>query len=196
MHRLRRLRLQRGWNVDELARRAGVSRTTMYLLETGKTATPRAKTLRQIADTLGVAVEDLDSGRASGNPKAEPSLHEEQTEPLRSRNYDRELNLMLNGLVYSVFQATPRLFSEWTNDDWDELYSTFGVGGAMTEEGILFAAEQINRKRTICHQLQVILETEHGETAARVIGALYQLATAPPAVLEKESPFDTPVIDA
>ncbi|MEX1231842.1 MAG: helix-turn-helix transcriptional regulator [Planctomycetaceae bacterium] len=183
MHRLRRLRLQRGWNVEELARRARVSRTTMYLLETGKTAMPRAKTLQQIAATLGVEVEELAPEWASAS-----SDHDD--EPSRSQSYDRAINKSLNGLVDRVFQASPQLFGDWSQADWDELYSTYGVGGALTEEGISAAAEQINRKRTICHQLQVVLETEHAETAARVIQALYQLATTPPVLAGGELPCD------
>lgn len=183
MHRLRRLRLQRGWNVEELARQAGVSRTTMYLLETGKTAMPRAKTLQQIAATLGVEVEEL-------APEWASALSAHDDEASRSRSYDRAINKSLNGLVDRVFQASPQLFGDWSQADWDELYSTYGVGGALTEEGISAAAEQINRKRTICHQLQVVLETEHAETAARVIQALYQLATTPPLLAGAEVPCD------
>jgi transcriptional regulator with XRE-family HTH domain len=183
MHRLRRLRLQRGWNVEELARQAGVSRTTMYLLETGKTAMPRAKTLQQIAATLGVEVEEL-------APEWASALSAHDDEASRSRSYDRAINKSLNGLVDRVFQASPQLFGDWSQADWDELYSTYGVRGALTEEGISAAAEQINRKRTICHQLQVVLETEHAETAARVIQALYQLATTPPMLAGAELPCD------
>lgn len=183
MHRLRRLRLQRGWNVEELARRAGISRTTMYLLETGKTAMPRAKTLQQIAETLGVDVEELAPGWAAATPGGDADGGEDGDDSPRTRTYDRALNKSLNALVDGVFHASPALFADWSQSDWDELYSTYGVGGALTEAGVLQAAEQINRKRTLCHQLQVVLETEHAETAAGIIEALYQLVTRPPGTM-------------
>ncbi|MFN0198717.1 MAG: helix-turn-helix transcriptional regulator [Planctomycetaceae bacterium] len=175
-HRLRRLRLQRGWNVEELARRAGVSRTTMYLLEKGITATPRAKTLQQIARTLDVPVEELapewtllsDDRIETGNV---PSLE---------RTYERAINRSLNNVVETVYEAHPQLFLNWSQTDWDELYGTFGVGGALTPAGVLDSAEKINRRRTVAHQLQVVLETEHAETAVRLIQALYQLALTQP----------------
>ncbi len=176
-HRLRRLRLQRGWNVEELARRAGVSRTTMYLLEKGITSAPRAKTLQQIARTLDVPVEEL-APEWTHSPDEEKDFP--HAEPV-GRTYERVLNRSLKRIVEDVYDRIPRLFSGWSQTDWDELYSTFGVGGALTTAGVQNAVEKINRRRDVSHQLQVVLETEHAETAVRLIQALYQLAlTAPP----------------
>ena len=178
-HRLRRLRLQRGWNVEELARRAGVSRTTMYLLEKGITATPRAKTLQQIARTLDVPVEEL------APEWTHLSDDRNETGNIRSpeRTYERAINRSLNSVVENIYDSHPQLFLNWSPTDWDELYGTFGVGGALTPAGVLDSAEKINRRKTVAHQLQVVLETEHAETAVRLIQALYQLAlTRPPSV--------------
>jgi transcriptional regulator with XRE-family HTH domain len=57
--RIRDLRYIKGWGPNELAGRAGISRTALYQIESGKTETPRAGTLNQIARALGVPIEHL-----------------------------------------------------------------------------------------------------------------------------------------
>lgn len=53
-----RLRRQRRWTQDELARRAGVSISTVRRVELA-THVPDTRTLARIADALGVGVGDL-----------------------------------------------------------------------------------------------------------------------------------------
>ncbi len=48
------LREERGWNMSELARRAGLSAPSLWALEKGKTRMPKYETLRDIAAALGV----------------------------------------------------------------------------------------------------------------------------------------------
>lgn len=57
--RVRDCRYAKGWGPDELASRAAISRTALYQIECGKTETPRAGTLRRIAEALGVTIESL-----------------------------------------------------------------------------------------------------------------------------------------
>jgi transcriptional regulator with XRE-family HTH domain len=57
--RIRDYRYAKGWGPDELASRASISRTALYQIECGKTETPRAGTLRRIAQALGIPVETL-----------------------------------------------------------------------------------------------------------------------------------------
>jgi transcriptional regulator with XRE-family HTH domain len=58
-NKLRQLRYAKGWGPDDLASRANISRTALYQIESGKTALPRAATLRRIARALGVGLEQL-----------------------------------------------------------------------------------------------------------------------------------------
>ncbi len=62
--RIRDCRYVKGWGPDELAQRADISRTALYQIECGKTESPRAGTLRQIAHALEVPIERL-LGRGS-----------------------------------------------------------------------------------------------------------------------------------
>lgn len=56
---IRDCRYANGWGPDELAHRAEISRTALYQIECGKTETPRAGTLRRIAQALGVSIDVL-----------------------------------------------------------------------------------------------------------------------------------------
>jgi transcriptional regulator with XRE-family HTH domain len=57
--RVRAMRLAKGYGPTELASLAKVSRSALYLLETGKQARPRAKTTRRLAEGLGVPLAEL-----------------------------------------------------------------------------------------------------------------------------------------
>jgi transcriptional regulator with XRE-family HTH domain len=64
--RLRELRNEASLSQEELAERAGVSRTTIAYLELGKRR-PQPKTRRKLAEALGVApVELMDSETGGG----------------------------------------------------------------------------------------------------------------------------------
>lgn len=51
---VRDAREQRGWNQDDLADKAGVSRPTIQRIETAKTGTPNPDTARRIFQALGL----------------------------------------------------------------------------------------------------------------------------------------------
>ncbi len=53
------LRLDRGLNQSELARKAGLSSPTIWALEKGETKMPKYDTLRDIAIALGVTLPDI-----------------------------------------------------------------------------------------------------------------------------------------
>ena len=55
--RIRALREKRGWTVDKLAGEAGCSRQNIINIEKGQK--PKAPLLGQLADALGVSVEDF-----------------------------------------------------------------------------------------------------------------------------------------
>jgi transcriptional regulator with XRE-family HTH domain len=177
--RIRELRLARGWGIEALARHAGVSRTTLHNLEKGLTPNPRAGTVKKLAEAFEIAVGELLADRApagDGGPRSavpRTPFAAEQSEAGR-RQFDR----YTNPTVDEVRAERPRLFLGWSNDNWDELYSEFGIGGPLTPQGVVQAAEAINRKRETLRQLSVVLETELGEVAARMIATLHDMAQA------------------
>jgi transcriptional regulator with XRE-family HTH domain len=170
--------VRRGWDVGELACRAGVSRTTLYHLAHGHTDRPRASTLKRIAAALGIDTDTL-VGR--------PTDPESPRYPVSSRNrvsdrarwdaaaaFDRATNTA----VAEVMHDRPDLFAGWSADDVDELYSLFGVGGQLTPRGVACAAEAINAKRETIHKLHVVLDTHLRERAVDLIDLLYEMVQA------------------
>lgn len=70
MKEVRRFRLEKGWNQNELAFHADLAPSVISLVETGRRE-PNATTLRKLADALGVDIPDLfergDSPKASAS---------------------------------------------------------------------------------------------------------------------------------
>jgi transcriptional regulator with XRE-family HTH domain len=60
-NRIKELREQKGISQEELAHRAGLSRTGMGFLETGK-RWPRLDTLMKVADGLNITLDELLKG--------------------------------------------------------------------------------------------------------------------------------------
>ena len=164
--------LRAGWNIGELARQAGVSRTTLYHLERGATRQPRYPTLQRIAAALGISPESL----CEPSPKQPEQLRNISDRNAQgSRLFDRATNKEIS----EVHNEFPELFSGWADEDWDELYSTFGEGGALNSEGVVEFAQQINLKRDTLHKLQVVLETDLCPVAVNLIETLYRMVHIP-----------------
>ena len=169
--RIRSERLKRGWDVGNLAEKAGISRTTLYHLERGTTTNPRGSTLNRIAEALDVPVEQLLPGSRDNSAAFSGLHHPAAGESSSGRVFDRQTN----PVVAEVVNGSPELFLGWNDEEWDELYSTFGTGGPLNRRGIVHAANNMNRKRETTHQLHILLETHMGEVAARMIGTLYEM---------------------
>ncbi len=81
MEEVRRLRLEKGWNQNELAFHADLAPSVISLVETGRRE-PNATTLRKLAEALDVEIPDL-FGRAEA-PKTQAPLSPEDPEQRRS----------------------------------------------------------------------------------------------------------------
>src|SRR4029078_8522219 len=94
------------------------------------------------------------------------------------KRFDRATNL----LVDSCVAQQPKLFRHWSQADFDELYSRFGTGGQLTEEGILAAAQATNVKRDLWRQVSVIRESAEADLRSQFVDMLYGrvTSTAPP----------------
>ncbi len=175
--------VQRGWDIGRLAREANVSRTTLHHWQQGKTTRPRNLTIYKLAEALQVDPASLLNGTPPSPPVQPPFSSPAATNPQpdcgnsddldfeqRARLFDRQTNWA----IQSVCEQTPSLFENWTDSQWDELFSSFGTGGEMNEEGIRREAAAINARQETVYQLQVVLETHLAEAARGVIRALYE----------------------
>jgi transcriptional regulator with XRE-family HTH domain len=144
-----------GLSVRELARRAGLDERTVRKILAGNR--PHAQTLHRLAAGLAVSVDEF-------------YLDDTQ---LRYRCFDRQTNPMVDEML----GERPNLFAGWTADQFDELHSHMGTGGALTRDGVLLIAERMNRKRQLRQKLDLLLETTHAELIGRIIDAMHEEAT-------------------
>jgi transcriptional regulator with XRE-family HTH domain len=160
---LRRLMARDGMTFEDVVAATGLDERTLRSLVRG-TTNPHARTLHKLADGLGVSVDELfrTAGRWS------------------HRRFDRATN----SLVESAIVAHPNCFTNWTEAEFDELYSRFGTGGQLTESGLLAAAAAMNAKRDLWRQVSVILESSQSELLADFVELLYRRVTTgtPPSV--------------
>ena len=81
-------------------------------------------------------------------------------------------------LVNNVVNSNHKTFTNWSEADFDELYSRFGTGGQLTEDGVLAVAQAMNVKRDVWRQVSVILESGEAELLSQFVGVLYGRVTA------------------
>jgi transcriptional regulator with XRE-family HTH domain len=153
---LRRLMARDGLTFEEVVRATGLDERTVRGVVRGKNHA-HARTLHKLAAGLGVSVDEL--FRPVGQSAA--------------RRFDRATNT----LVESVVAAHPAKFCNWSEADFDELYSRFGTGGQLTDAGVLAAADAANAKRELLRQIGVILETGDAKLLTEFVELLYRRVT-------------------
>jgi transcriptional regulator with XRE-family HTH domain len=156
---IRRLMAREGLTYEEIVAASGLDERTIRGLVRG-TNTPHARTLHKLAAGLGVEVDEL--FRPVG--------------PSPAHQFDRATNV----LVDSVVIQRPEIFADWSEAEFAELYSRFGAGGALSEEGIVAAAQAMNDKRALWTRFCVILESDESQHLAEFVEMLYRRVTEPP----------------
>jgi transcriptional regulator with XRE-family HTH domain len=155
---VRRLMARHGLTYGDVVEATGLDERTIRGLVRGVNK-PHARTLHKLAGGLGVSVDEL----------FRPSPPASSAE----RSFDRATN----PLVDSVVRDHQSIFLAWSDADFDELYSHFGTGGALTEAGVLSAAEAINHKRSLLRQVSVLLESGEADLLADFVKMLYRRVT-------------------
>ncbi len=153
---LHRLLAQQGLTIAQAAENTGVNARTIKAILAAEIAKPHARTLNRLAEGLGASVDEF-----------------YQSPTLLARRFDRHTN----PVVDQVVAEDPSLFSHWSAADFEDLYSRFGAGGALTSDGARAAAAQINRRRAVLDQVALLLETEQGELLERMVQVLFQQVT-------------------
>ncbi len=154
---LRRIMARDDLTFDEVVAATGLDERTLRALAHGNTH-PHARTLHKLAQGLGVAIDELFRPATRFSP----------------RRFDRATN----SLVERCVAGHGELFVNWLESDFDELYSRFGTGGQLTDEGILVAAQAMNAKRDIWRQVNVILESGEAKLLSGFVELLYCRVTS------------------
>jgi transcriptional regulator with XRE-family HTH domain len=154
---LLRLMAAGGLSVHALSEATGLDERTIRGILNGDNK-PHIRTLHRLAEGLDVPVDEL---------FLDPTQ-------LLYRRFDRQTN----PLVAEIVERHTDLFVGWTVEDFDELHSHVGEGGALTHEGVLAKAERMNRKREMHDRLELLLESSEVEVVCGIIDLLYQRVTA------------------
>ncbi len=156
---VRRLMARAGLTLAQLVAATGLCERTLKGLLAGRNK-PHARTLHRLAAGLGVSTDELFQS---------PAL-------LTHRLFDQRTN----PVVGEVVAEHPEWFAHWTQDDFTELYSRFGTGGALTESGTAQVVLAMNRKREIQQKVAVLLETGEAELLTGFVDLLYQRVVVGP----------------
>lgn len=151
---LRRIMARLGLTQSDVVQATGLDERTVRAILTGANTRPHARTLHKLADGLGVDVDEFFQ-----NPGC-----------LTYRLFDRQTNPIVDEIV----SQHPVHFDGWTEQDFDELYSRVGTGGALTAEGVLAAAEAMNRKREVMEKVALLLESGDAELLVGFVDLLYR----------------------
>jgi transcriptional regulator with XRE-family HTH domain len=163
---VRRLMARLGLRYGDVVDATGLDERTIRGLVRGASK-PHSRTLYKFAQGLDVSIDELF-----------------QASPAPQVAFDRATN----PLVECVVRQSPHTFADWSDADFDELYSQFGVGGAMNESGVLAAAEAINAKRAVLQQASVVLESGESELLADFVRLLYRRVTLTDESAERQQP--------
>jgi transcriptional regulator with XRE-family HTH domain len=161
---LRRIMVRDNLTFDDVAAATELDGRTLRSLARGASH-PHARTLHKLAVGLGIEIDELFQPLGRVSP----------------RTFDRTTN----SLVESCAAAHAALFRNWSQSDFDELYSRFGTGGQLTAEGILAAAQATNAKRDLWRQVSIILESGEAELLSRFVDVLYGRVTSTPSPVER-----------
>lgn len=154
---LRRIMAQADLTFEDVVSATELDERTIRGLVRGTTK-PHARTLHKLARGLDVPMDDLFRPPGRNSP----------------RRFDRATNTLVENMVSRHQQA----FANWSEADFDELYSRFGTGGQLTENGVLAAAQAMNAKRDVWRQVNVILESGEAELLSQFVSVLYGRVTA------------------
>ena len=145
-----------GLTYSDVVAATGLDERTVRGLVRG-TNNSHARTLHKFSHGLGIAIDELFQPVGQSPRQA----------------FDRATN----PLVQQTIDANAELFSAWSEADFNELYSQFGTGGPLTEEGVVAAAEAINTKRSLLTKVSVILESGESDLLADFVKLLYRRVT-------------------
>ncbi len=147
-----------GMTLQQLVEATGLNERTVKAVLYGKNK-PHARTLHRLAAGLGVSADELFQN---------PSL-------LTHRLFDRRTN----PIVQEVVSSHPELFAGWGEPDFDELYSRFGTGGALTAAGATQVVLAMNQKREVHQKVALLLETGEADLLTGLVNLLYQKIIVP-----------------
>ncbi len=149
---LLRLMAAAGLTAEQVTEKTGVDKRTIRAI-LNRSHRLHARTLHRLARGLGVSTDEF---------FVDPSR-------LLFRRFDQQTN----PVIAEIVEQHRELFGDWTEADFDELYSRVATGGPLLPEGALAAVRLVNRKHQLTQKLDVVLETVFGELIGEIVDLAY-----------------------
>lgn len=83
-----------------------------------------------------------------------------KTTPKYRQWLNRQLNRQTNPAIDEVHEDHPEMFAEFSEDEWDELRSIRGQGGAMTRPKVIREVEKINENRNVRSNFDMLMAND------------------------------------
>jgi hypothetical protein len=167
--RIARLVCERGWNQEDFARLADLNRQTVrdILQPTGRRL--RNTTVASCARALGLTVAELREQPLDKLLARQHAPTENVTPPLR-RLYDQATQPQL----VAWLERHPDRAGSLTEAEIDELLSLQGTGGPLTSAGVEHFVNEIERKRRLLRQVEILAGTHYLDLLEQLVGLLYE----------------------
>jgi transcriptional regulator with XRE-family HTH domain len=150
LERLRYIREQAGYSQQDLADKAGVSQHTISEIELGRRK-PQGRTLRKLAQALGIEVADLLGSREYPLGEAPPSAEQQSFNHLledeRRLRYLRPWRAFVHGLAQRWEKEPPRTSRE--------IAPLFEALTAVVEQGVFEPREEVGISEA--HELMLLM---------------------------------------
>jgi len=169
--KIARLVEERGWNQEDFARISNLNRQTIrQILQPNGLRKLRNATVSACATALGVSVNELRNlpldrllprmrrTTLADADKTQQRLYEEATQP--------ELLAWL--------ERNPDRAKQLTPEEIDELLSVQGTGGPLTNVGVEHYVKQVERKRKLKQQVDVVANTELIDVLEKVVELMFE----------------------
>jgi transcriptional regulator with XRE-family HTH domain len=162
--KIARLVQERGWNQEEFARIAGVSRLTVRgLFQVGSRRLHNA-TLAKCARALDLSVHDL------CDLPLEQLLRRTREFTSQERSYEEATQPEL----LAWLEQHPARARELSPNERDELLSLQGTGGPLTADGVEYFASLVERKRRLMEKMAAIAGTEYLDLLEQFVDVLHE----------------------
>jgi transcriptional regulator with XRE-family HTH domain len=170
--KIARLVEERGWNLEDFARQAGLNRQTIRQIMARANGTHRLRntTISACARALGLSVNEL---RTLPLDRLLPRMHTPPALPADTdlhRLYDQATQPELLAWLERNLERACQLSAE----EIDELLSLQGTGGPLTAFGVEHFVEVIERKRRLIERVHAIAGTEYLDLLEQFVGLLFE----------------------
>src|SRR5262249_54982148 len=149
---------ERGWNQEDFARITNLNRQTVRQILLGNAdRSLRNATVSACARALGLSVNEL---RTLPLERLLPKMHTQHPS-----NGDAKLRRLYEHAkqheLHAWIERNPERAKQLSPEEMDELLSSQGTGGPLTQMGVEHFVKQIERKRKITQKVHAIAGTEY-----------------------------------